>query len=124
MTRRERLQGHSYALANGIRVLVRRSCRDELKLIYEAPCFDEALLDEALLKELARRGSASVLRASKINPAMKDLYRIALPGVRLEVAAGGGSLLAFFKGFGRLRARHELEALLAGVRPRSEMAPG
>jgi hypothetical protein len=111
MTRRDRLRGHRYVPVPGVQAEVRRSCRDELKVFYEAP----AGLPRPLWTALAALGTASVLEASKIHPTMKDLFRVAAPGMRFEGAVGGTVLTAFFKGRGRLRARHVLERALAAA---------
>ncbi len=107
MTRRDRLRGVRRSLGPGLTLEVRRSCRDELKLVYDTPP-----LPRAAWEQLAGLGEASVLEASRISPAMKDLFRIRCPGMRFEGAVGGTLLLAFFKGRGRLGARHRLEHLL------------
>lgn len=86
---------------------VRRSCRDELKIIYDAARFDAAEWDA-----LGRLGETRVLRASLINPKMKDVYRVYGEALRLEGALGGQTLLAFFARKGKLAARHRLEAVL------------
>jgi hypothetical protein len=107
VNRRQRLTGRRIALAEGLTVEVRRSCRDELKLVYDTP----PLPREAWVR-LAELGSASVLEASRINPAMRDLYRVSCTGMRFEGAVGGALVVAFFKGPGRLGARHRLDAVL------------
>lgn len=110
MNRRDRLRGHRIELGPGVTMEVRRSCRNELKLVYDTPPLPRDAWDR-----LAKLGSASVLEASKINPAMKDLFRVQCPAMRFEGAVGGTLLVAFFKGRGRLGARHALEKLLVEV---------
>jgi hypothetical protein len=110
VTRRDRLRGRRLALAPGLTAEVRRSCRDELKLVYDTPPLSRAAWDR-----LASLGRASVLEASRLNPAMKDLYRVHGDALRFEGAVEGTLLVAFFKGRGRLGARHALERLLRAV---------
>jgi hypothetical protein len=107
VNRRQRLSGRRLQLSAGLVLEVRRSCRDELKLVYDTPP-----LPRAAWVRLATLGKASVLEASRINPAMHDLYRVLCAGMRFEGAVDGTLLVAFFKGPGRLGARHRLEALL------------
>ncbi len=107
VTRRDRLAGHRYSVNASVQAEVRRSCRDELKIIYEAPCFDQAAWDKLFVL-----GEVKVLRASQLNPKMKDLYRVYGDSLRLEGALGGQLLLAFFARKGKLAARHLLEAVL------------
>ncbi len=107
MIRRDRLRGHTFVPAPGLTASVRRSCRDELKIVYEAE-----RLPLALWESLAVLGTAEIFRASAINPAMKDLFRVKGEALRFEGAVEGTALIAFFRGRGRLRARHLLEQLL------------
>lgn len=107
MTRRDRLRGKRFRLGPTLEAEVRRSCRDELKLVYEAPAFPRAVWER-----LARLGRAEVFEASRLNPAMHDLFRVSCPGMRLEGAVDGTVLLAFFRGKGRLGARHLLQRVL------------
>ena len=107
MTRRDRLAGHRYRVTASVQAEVRRSCRDELKILYEASCFDQVAWDK-----LAKLGELKVLRASQLNPKMKDLYRVYGNSLRLEGALGGQLLVAFFARKGKLAARHRLEAVL------------
>lgn len=109
MTRRERLVGHRYAVSPGITAEIRKSCRDEVKILYVGGPFDDAVWER-----LRALGPLEVFEASKLNPAMKDLLRLPLGACRLEGARGGELLVAFF---GRPRApglRRRLEALLRG----------
>jgi hypothetical protein len=89
---------------------VRRSCRNELKLVYDTPPLSRANWDR-----LASLGTAQIFEASRINPAMKDLVRVAGTAMRFEGAVGGTLLVAFFKGPGRLGARHALERRLREI---------
>lgn len=109
-TRRERLVGFRYRPRGALDAEVRKSCRDEWKIYYSG-----AVFDDAVWARLASLGSMSVLEASKLNPKMKDLIRIAGPGFRVEGARGGEMLLVFYTPPRGLRARHRVEALLAGV---------
>lgn len=111
--RRDRLRGRRFTLASGVQAEVRRSCRDELKVIYEGACFDEQVW-----KTLAALGVCERFEASRINPRMKDLFRVRGPGFLLEGACGANTLQALYLAPGRLKARHRLEAALnACVKP-------
>lgn len=107
MTRRDRLRGRRFSVGTQVQAEIRRSCRDELKLIYEATAFSRETWER-----LAKLGQTEVLEASKINPAMRDLFRVQAQGMRFEGAVGATSMLAFFRGPGRLRARHLLQRAL------------
>ena len=108
--RRDRLRGARFQVGAGVTAEVRRSCRNELKVLYEAESFSGATWEA-----LSALGSASYLRASQLNPAMSDLCRVTLAGgALLEGAVGGRLLVALYRGRGRLQQRHQVERLLAG----------
>jgi hypothetical protein len=111
---RERLVGHRYQVGQGLVADVRKSCRDELKILYEGGPFDDGVWER--LRSLA---PLEVFEASKLNPAMKDLVRLSARGVRLEGARGGALVVAFFKRPRPVGLRRRVEALLRGdpVRP-------
>jgi hypothetical protein len=79
-----------------------------------------AQLETFLLEhQLRSLGPLEVFKASKLNPAMKDLVRLNASGVRLEGARGGALVVAFFKRPRPVGLRRRVEALLHGdpVRP-------
>lgn len=108
MTRRERLKGHRFQVNDQVQAEVRRSCRTELKVMYQASAFGREVWDR-----LATLGAAEVYRASQLKPGMKDIYRVRSESLLLEGAVGAGYLVATFKSKGRLKARHSVEHLLA-----------
>lgn len=110
MNRRDRLLGHRYPVGPGLMAEVRRSCRDELKIVYEGGPFGPRVW-----QALAELGSTHVLHASALNPAMKDLYRVTGESLRLEGPLNGERLLAFFARKGKLRNRHRVERALKGA---------
>lgn len=107
MTRRDRLRGRRFQLGPGLEAEIRRSCRNELKIVYEAQAFSRSVWER-----LATLGRAEVFEASRLNPAMRDLFRVACPGMLLEGAVEAGVLTALFRGPGRLGARHRLQQVL------------
>jgi hypothetical protein len=113
VTRRERLVGFKYT-PRGTAVVaeVRKSCRDELKILYSG-----AVFDDAVWKRLATLGEVNVLEASKLNPAMKDLVRIKGDGVRVEGARNGELVVAFFAPGRRGLWRKRIERMLAPLAP-------
>ncbi|MFT3711087.1 MAG: hypothetical protein QM817_25955 [Archangium sp.] len=113
MTRRERLVGFKYT-PRGTAVVaeVRKSCRDELKILYSGQVFDDAAWTR-----LGTLGEVSVLEASKLNPAMKDLVRIKGDGLRVEGARGGELVVAFFAPGRRGTWRKRVERMLRPPSP-------
>ena len=105
--KRERLLGLKYRVA-GLQAEVRKACRDELKILYEGGPFGR----EAWAA-LAGFGATHVLEASKLNPRMKDVYRVWGEQLRLEGALGGTTLHAFFGPVRRSASRHAVERALA-----------
>lgn len=86
---------------------VRKSCRDELKILYSGACFDDAVWER-----LRSLGEVNVFEASKINPVMKDIVRVKGDGVRVEGARGGELVVAFFAPGRRGVWRKKVERLL------------
>lgn len=107
--KRDRVVGLRYRVA-GLQAEVRKACRDELKILYEGGPFG---LDA--WAALAGFGVTHVLEASKLNPRMKDVYRVWGDAVRLEGALGGTTLHAFFGRSKRSVSRHAVERVLASV---------
>jgi hypothetical protein len=106
--RRDRLRGARFQVGAGVTAEVRRSCRNELKVLYEAESFPGVTWEA-----LSTLGSASYLRVSQLNPAMSDLCRVTLAGgALLEGAVGGRLLVALYRGRGRLQLRHQVERVL------------
>lgn len=105
-TLRERLVGHRYQLGE-VTAEVRKSCRDELKVLYSGRPFDDAIWEK-----LRQLGSLEVFEASKISPSMKDIIRLKGEGLRLEGARGGALLVAVFPRPRPPGVRRRLEALL------------
>lgn len=105
---RERLVGHRYEVAPGLVAEVRKSCRDELKILYDGGPFDAAVWER-----LRAFGPLEIFEASKFNPQMKDIVRLRAAGLRLEGARGGALLVAFFLRPRPVGVRRRLEALLA-----------
>lgn len=103
---RERLVGHRYRVG-AVTAEVRKSCRDELKILYSGGPFDDALWEK-----LRAFGPLEVFEASKLSPVMKDLIRLKAEGLRLEGARGGELLVAFFPRPRKPGIRRRLEALL------------
>lgn len=117
LNRRERLVGFRYAVSGSVQAEVRRSCRNELRIVYEGgPFGPEAWAALGVL------GEVQVLRASELNPALKDVYRVTAAALRLEGPLGGARLLAFYAREGRLRNRRRVEALLG--RRHGRLRPG
>ena len=108
-TLRERVVGFRYRVSEGIEAEVRKSCRDEVKILYAGGPFDAAAW-----ARVATLGPTHVFEASRINPLMKDLVRVQGDGVRVEGARDGSLVVAFYAPGRRGRARRRLEALLAG----------
>lgn len=106
--RRDRLVGHRYRVA-GLDAEVRKACRDELKILYLGGPFGPKAW-----AALAALGAVDVLEASKLNPRMKDVYRVRGATLRLEGALGGNTLHAFFGRSRRSASRHAVERALAG----------
>lgn len=106
-SKRRALVGRRYVVCPAITAEIRKSCRDEWKIIYEGGPFGPALWEQ--LKSLGR---TTVLEASRLNPKMKDLWRIFGESVRVEGAMNGELLLAFYAQKGRSPARHRVENLL------------
>ena len=108
MKRRERLVGFKYQVRGSISAEVRKACRDELKILYSGGPFGADVW-----ARLGALGEVSVFEASKLNARMKDIVRVRGEGLRVEGARDGELVVAFFsEGF--RRARHQVEALLAG----------
>ncbi len=107
--RRERLVGFKYRVADVVEAEVRKSCRDEFKILYSGGPFGSAVW-----QRLSALGALSVFEASKINRHMKDLVRVQGEGLRVEGAVDGELVVAFFARGGRGANRHRLEALLRG----------
>jgi len=105
-TLRERLVGHRYQLG-AVTAEVRKSCRDELKILYSGGPFDDAVW-----ARLRTFGPLEVFEASKVSPVMKDLIRLKGDGLRLEGARGGALLVAFFPRPRPPGVRRRLEAML------------
>ena len=105
------LVGFKYRVTDSVEAEVRKSCRDEFKILYSGGPFDAALFEK-----LATLGPTSVFEASKISPKMKNLIRIHGHGVRVEGAIDGAMIVAFFDARHRSARRHALERLL-GRRP-------
>ena len=106
--RRQQLVGFKYRVGDSVEAEVRKSCRDELKILYAGGPFTR----EAWAR-LAALGEASVFEASKINAKMKDLIRVRGDGVRIEGALDGELVVAFFEERRRSEKRHLLESLLS-----------
>lgn len=104
-TRRARLIGFRYRVG-ALFAEVRKSCRDELKILYEGGPFGREVW-----RTLERFGAMHVLEASKLNPKMKDVYRVHGTEVRLEGALGGDTLHVFFGKTSRPK-RHAIEQVL------------
>ena len=111
VTRRDRVRGRKLELGGGLSAEIRRSCRNELRLVYQGRAFTLELWEQ-----LSQLGRAEVLRASAIHPAMKDLFRVHASGFIAEGAVEGTHLTATFRGAGRLGARRALEQVLGRVR--------
>lgn len=109
MTRRERLVGFRYSPRGGGALVaeVRKSCRDELKILYSGERFDDAVWER-----LRALGEVNVFEASKVSPAMKDIVRVRGDGLRVEGARGGELVVAFFAPGRRGAWRKRLERLL------------
>lgn len=105
--------GFSYAPLGGgaLRAEVRKSCRDELKILYSGTTFDDAVWER-----LRSIGELNVFEASRVSPKMKDIIRVKADGVRVEGARGGELLVAFFAPGARGVWRKKLERLLTGSR--------
>jgi hypothetical protein len=110
MISRDRLRGYSFTPALGVQAHVRRACRNELRILYEAPAYTKEVW-----AKLGAMGRLEVFETSRINPSMKDLYRVRAPGVLLEGSEQGQVLVATFIPPGKLRGRHQLERLLKEV---------
>lgn len=106
---RERLVGHRYEVCAGLVAEVRKSCRDELKILYEGGPFDDGVWER-----LRSLGPLEVFEASKLNPAMRDIIRLRGEGVRVEGARAGALLVVFFKRPRQVGLRRRVEALLRG----------
>ena len=109
-SRRERLVGFRYRPHGRVEAEVRKSCRDEWKILYSGERFGADVWER-----LSALGETSVFEASKLNPKMKDLMRVHGDGVRVEGARGGDVVIVFYAPPRGLRLRHHVEALLAGV---------
>jgi hypothetical protein len=108
-TRRQRLVGFTYQTRGALKAEVRKSCRDELKILYSGRAFDAAVWDR-----VASLGAVNVFEASKLNNRMKDLVRVhGSDGLRIEGARDGELVVVFFAPAAR-RLRKRVEALLAG----------
>lgn len=107
-SRRERLVGHRYEVSPSVTAEIRKSCRDEVKILYSGGPFDDTVWER-----LRVLGPLEVFEASKVSASMKDIVRLRCGAVRLEGARGGALVVAFF---GRPRVpgmRRRVEALLA-----------
>lgn len=107
-TRRERLVGFKYRPHGRVDAEVRKSCRDEWKILYSGTTFGDEVW-----KRLASLGEVSVFEASKLNPKMKDVLRVHGDGVRVEGGRDGELLVVVFAG--GLRQRRRVEALITGA---------
>ncbi len=105
--RRQGLVGFKYRVGDAIEAEVRRSCRDEFKILYVGGPFGRLAW-----ARLGTLGQTSVFEASKISPKMKDVMRVRAEGVRVEGALDGEVVIAFFTEHRRSERRHALEALL------------
>lgn len=108
-SRRERLVGFQYRPAPGLNAEVRKSCRDELKILYTGGPFDRAAWER-----LSVIAPLQIFEASKLNPRMKDIVRVHADGLRVEGARDGELVVAFFAPSRRREWRKRLEALLSG----------
>lgn len=106
MNRRRRLLGRQYAVNDAIVAEVRKSCRDELQILYSGGPFTAQTW-----KQLAALGELSIFEASKLSPVMKDLARVTGDGFRVEGPHSGAFMVAFFARTGR-RNRRRIEAAL------------
>lgn len=105
--RRQQLVGFKYRVGDSVEAEVRKSCRDEFKILYSGGPFGREVW-----ARLAALGEMSVFEASKISAKMKDLVRIRGEGLRVEGALDGELVVAFFAPAKRGARRHSLEALL------------
>ena len=99
--------GLKYRVGDQIEAEVRRSCRDEFKILYLGGPFDRFAWER-----IATLGEMSVYEASKISPKMRDVMRVRADGLRVEGALGGEVVLAFLSEHRRSQRRHALEAML------------
>ncbi len=107
--RRRSLVGFKYRVGDLIEAEVRRSCRDEFKILYLGGPFDRIAW-----QRIATLGETCVYEASKISPKMRDVMRVRADGMRVEGALGGEVVIAFFTKHRRSERRHSLEAQLKG----------
>ncbi len=89
---------------------MRRSCMNELRLVYRGPRFDDGVW-----RALAPLGTYECFEASKISPRLHDLCRIRAPGLLLEGARDGDVLIATYAPPAKLAARHRVEATLKSL---------
>lgn len=108
-SRRERLVGFRYRPHGRVEAEVRKSCRDEWKILYSGERFGADVWER-----LSALGETSVFEASKLNPKMKDIVRVHAEGVRIEGARDGELIVVFFVPPRGLRQRRRVEALIAG----------
>lgn len=87
---------------------MRKSCRDEWKILYSGATFGDDVW-----RRLAALGTLNVFEASRLNPRMKDMLRVYGDGVRIEGGRDGDLLVVVFAG--GLRQRRRVEALIAGA---------
>lgn len=109
MNRRRRLLGRQYSVNDAIVAEVRKSCRDELQILYSGGPFTMHTW-----QRLAGLGALSIFEASKLSPVMKDLARIIGEGFRVEGPHSGTFMVAFFARAGR-PVRRRIEAALVGA---------
>jgi hypothetical protein len=107
MNRRRRLLGRRYSVTQAVEGEVRKSCRNELQILYSGGPFTAQTW-----KQLAGLGALSIFEASKLSPVMKDLARVIGPGFRVEGPLAGSFMVAFFAREGR-SSRKRIEAVLA-----------
>jgi len=111
LSRRERMPGFRYSPrgCGPLKAEVRKGCRDELKILYSGVQFGDAVIER-----LRTLGDVSILETSRVNPKMKDLFRLKSGDLRVEGARDGELVVAFFgptrRGGGW---RKRLEKLLA-----------
>lgn len=108
-TRREKLVGFKYRPRGALTAEVRKSCRDEWKILYSG-----AVFGDDVWRRLSSLGTASVFEASKLSPSMRDLIRVHGEGLRIEGARNGELIAVFYLPPTSMRVRHRVEALIIG----------
>jgi hypothetical protein len=107
--RREKLVGFKYRPRGVLTAEVRKSCRDEWKILYSG-----AVFGEQVWARLSTLGKASVFEASKLSSNMRDLVRVHGEGIRIEGARNGELIAVFYLPPTSMRIRHRVEALIIG----------